>query len=279
MVLQHHTQRRKLYNAFVEGATPTHGHVVEYFLVVFNIMLSAAFVFGSVCFFYEEWLGVGSYTFVFGSFSVFLMQVHAMWEERNSKDHSDPIVDREKSTEFQEHMAFAISGLLFAVGSIFYIPGIGGTDDPNVEYLDQSYGSWIFLCGSFGFAVASYCNACAMADNKDETKMTDVYLLCHKLHVTGLLCSQLGSMFFFSGSFLYRPGLANHCEDETGVAAKWCTSSADTGTWLYVIGSILFFIESILSFACSALKHKYGDKQLKIKQALLEDVRDVPISA
>ena len=78
-------------------------------------------------------------------------------------------------------------------------------------------------------------------------------------------------MFFFTGSFLYRPGLANRCEEAGGVAADWCTSSSDTGTWLFVVGSLLYLIESLLSFASSAMKHKYGDEEVNQKEALLRE--------
>lgn len=260
----HASLRRKLYQRLRSGALPQHGHCLEYFFVIVNLAVSVAYVYGSWTFLYEDLTSQGAWIFIVGSYTIFAIQLCHIVEERHYMKHvlcagkRDPVAARHANAELMEHINYAIAAFLFAGGSFFYMPGM-----PGDVFIKSSLGSALFIAGSFSFVLASFFNSLGLAANKDNSKFTDVYVTCHYLYVTALMCSQCGSIMFFAGSVLYRPELSNSCSSAT------CTSPTTLGTYFYILGSCLYLVEATSCFLTSALKHTFGDDQVKARDASL----------
>ena len=206
----------------------------------------------------------------------------------------DPIHDNH---EINENICFFIACLIFAIASILYEPNL--ISDPVTSTKAHALGSWSFIVGSILFQLGSF-YACLGLSHYYSTLVTSGYaveiaLWCKSLYIWGLLCTQIGSVAFVTGSYLYRPGLEDHCSHVRGSSSSSssssssnnnnssssgsvpshysvyidgvlvednimgvdCVSSINEGTLLYVVGSALFVCQSLLNLYSCWLKQKY----------------------
>merc|ERR1712070_840385 len=116
--------------------------------------------------------------------------------------------------------------------------------------------------------IASMFNAIGLGMNKEEQSQNPVYVVVHYIHIVALFNSQMGSVLFVAGSWMYRPVIGSACPDFNAryegeaqegeiVAEHACETTGTFGTKLYIIGSAMYLIEALLNFVNSALKHKY----------------------
>merc|ERR1711865_871099 len=134
--------------------------------------------------------------------------------------------------------------------------------------MGEPWGAFLFVLGSLMFVAASMFNAIGLGMNKSEADTKNqAAVAIHYIHVVALIASQLGSTAFVCGSFLYRPVFpacpalteryAGAAQVGQEVAVEACESTADFGTRLYIVGSVMYVAESLLGFLCSVLKGQY----------------------
>jgi len=236
-------------------ADPEHGHWMEHLVSITAILVNFGFIIGSWCFYSDmslTALWVGDWIFIIGSFMSVLGSLHAI-DESKAMSHLEEFSStrslsnmkvRLERNEFLENIFYLLAGAIFFLGSIFFMPGIYG-DHEELEETFQRIGSYLFIAGSFGFVMATFFSAIAMAadPNHQNFEQGSVKMTCHYYHVFGLAFAQIGSVLFVVGSFLYRP-----------LFAMGHPAAADAGTKCYVIGSILFTLESILNYKIVLLK-------------------------
>jgi len=250
--------RPKAYHKVMDrGADPEHGHWMEHLVAIVAIVVNVGFVIGSYCFFSDmspNALWIGDWIFIIGSFMSVLGSLHAI-DESHAMSHLDEMTSRKslsnmrvrkERNEFLENVSYLIAGAIFFLGSIFFMPGIYG-DHEELEETYQRIGSYLFIAGSFGFVMATYFSAIEMAadPNHQNFEHGSIKMKCHYLHVFGLGFAQIGAVFFVVGSFLYRP-----------LFALGHPAAADAGTKCYIIGSVLFVLESVLNYWIVLLKSK-----------------------
>lgn len=248
--------RPKAYHKVINrDADPEHGHWMEHLIAIVAIVVNVSFIIGSY-FFYSGlapiFLWLGDWIFIIGSFVMVLASLHAIHEshaishleEFTSRRSLSNTKMRKERNEFLENMFYLIAGVIFFIGSIFFMPGIYG-DHEELEETFQRIGSYLFITGSFGFVLATYFSAIGMAADPNHQSFGEgsIKMKCHYLHVFGLMFAQIGSVCFVVGSFLYRP-----------LFAMGHPAAADAGTKLYVIGSVLFTIESVMNYRILMLK-------------------------
>lgn len=245
---------------------------------IINICVQFAFLYGSILFLNSDVasLQLGDELFITGSVITFAFAAYNLVESRHHwLNYYD--AEREDRIEFWEVSMFFIAGLVFMIGSFFYWPGVyewpmfcgDQCEDETVigdmEFNGESWGAFLFVMGSLLFVVASMFNAIGMGMNKfEDDRDNGAAVAVHYIHVVALIASQLGSTCFVVGSFLYRPVFpacpalteryAGEAQVGQAVAEQACESTGTYGTWLYIYGSTLYCLESLLMFAASAMK-------------------------
>jgi hypothetical protein len=285
----HVAQRPRFFNLCISGAKPQHGHFIEYAMSITNTLVQAGFLWGSYLFLSSEPndLRLGDTLFIIGSVITFVFALMSLIETRGHWQNYKQ-AEREDRIEFWESTMFFFAGLIFMIGSFFYWPGIYtwwyagaaecGESPPedctyihDMEESGEAHGARCFIIGSVMFLIASMFNGIGLGMNKDEGQTYDVNptsAVVHYIHIAALFSSQMGSVLFVAGSWMYRPVIGGSCSDfqtayigqeQEGqvVAAHACESTGTFGTKLYIIGSALYLVEALLNFTNSALKHKY----------------------
>jgi len=273
----HVAQRPRFFNLCCQGATPQHGHFLEYGMSVTNILVQVGFTWGSYLFLSSNPtdLRIGDCLFIAGSVITFMFALFSLIESRKHWENYKQ-AEREDRIEFWESSLFFFAGLVFLVGSLFYWPGIygwwySGEDESFISSMEESgegHGAGCFVAGSVLFLMASMFNGIGLGMNKEENEQNDMARMVHYIHLGALICSQMGSVLFVAGSWMYRPIGGSGCPDfdpryegeaQEGepVAEHACETTGTFGTWLYIYGSLLYLTEALLNFTNSALKHKY----------------------
>jgi len=234
-------------------------------------------------------LRFGDTLFILGSVITFAFALFNMVESRaHWKDYAN--AEREDRIEFWETLMFFLAGCVFLAGSIFYWPGIfawwyqGQTETyiNDAEEHGEGVGAYCFVSGSTLFLIASMFNAIGLGMNKEEAEENRISVITHYIHVVALMCSQCGSVLFVAGSLMYRPGVGGSCADYNAryegaaqvgevAAAHACVSTGTFGTNLYIYGSVLYLIESLLGFVNSILKGSYLADDDKVGHKTVEE--------
>jgi len=233
-------------------AEPEHGHHMEYVVAWLGVAVNIGFIIGSVCFLSRWPIAViffGDWFFVIGSAITVCLSIHAIHESHALEKFSEMLrltggENRLMRNEFLEQLNFLGSGIIFFIGSLLYMPGIYGDNQEMKEY-GAALGAYCFITGSMGFVMASFFSAIGMASDPNHQNLQpgSIKMYCHYLHIMGLACAQIGSVFFVTGSVLYRP-----------IFAFGQDVAADAGTRYYLVGSVLYTIEALLCLKVCYLK-------------------------
>lgn len=253
---------------------------------VINILVQVGFLWGSYLFLSsdEDDLKLGDTLFILGSIITFVFALFNLIESRAHWQNYYK-AEREDRIEFWETSMFFFAGLIFMIGSFFYWPGIyswwyagaaecGESPPEDCHYINEmeesgeAHGARCFIAGSFMFLIASMFNGIGLGMNKEEAEPNPTSVVVHYIHIAALFMSQMGSVLFVAGSWMYRPVIGGACgefepayigaEQEGEVVAQHaCESTGTFGTKLYIIGSAMYLVEALLNFTNSALKHKY----------------------
>jgi len=233
-------------------AEPEHGHHMEYVVAWLGVAVNIGFIIGSVCFL-SRWptavIFFGDWFFVIGSAITVCLSIYAIHESHALEKFSEMLrltggENRLMRNEFLEQLNFLGSGIIFFIGSLLYMPGIYGDNQEMKEY-GAALGAYCFIAGSMGFVMATFFSAIGMASDPNHQNLQpgSIKMYCHYLHIMGLACSQIGSVFFVTGSVLYRP-----------IFAFGQDVAADAGTRYYLVGSVLYTIEALLCLKVCYLK-------------------------
>lgn len=244
---------------------------------VINILVQVGFVWGSYLFWSSETsdLQLGDVLFITGSVITFVFAAYNLAESR-AHWQNYYMAEREDRIEFWETACFFLAGLIFMIGSFFYWPGIynywySDATEHEINEMEESgeaHGARCFIIGSILFLIASMFNAIGLGMNKEENEQNPMMRRVHYIHLVALFFSQMGSVLFVAGSWMYRPVISSACPDyneryegaaQEGeiVAEHACETVGWFGTKLYIIGSTFYLIEALLNFTNSALKHKF----------------------
>mmetsp|Transcript_35248 Transcript_35248/g.101231 ORF Transcript_35248/g.101231 Transcript_35248/m.101231 type:complete len:303 (+) Transcript_35248:544-1452(+) len=258
------------------------------------VLASVMFVVGSFCFLPGPWedIRIGDILFIFGSF-IYLGKSAISMRELCS-DHGHHVVKAvEHGADFFENVCYFVACIVFTAGCVLWWPGIYANKESKL--VGQIIASWCFIIGSLGFVVASFCNAVLLSKSKMFALIPGKSgELVYFLAFTSLLCSQLGGVFFTTGSYMYRPGFNNHCErhiragwsrltdasdkfdnvedviawlhqefnltrkdaEQLIPADDWCVDIEAYGTLLYIVGSCLYLIQSVLYYIIAVIKER-----------------------
>lgn len=246
------TSRRRVFHGLlrphqIRDVTPEYGHNAELVMDLLYATANLMFVVGSVCFFANLPRAAryaGAILFLIGSVFTAVCAFITLLE--NIAVRSAKAKVRPGRNEVLESINYVIAGVLFAVGSVLWVPGVFHT--PGSKVVGQGAGTWLFILGSFSLTLASYANAIGLATERGWEGVPDGWArTCFRIDCFGLGCTQIGSVLFVAGSFLYRPGFENHCEERgaEGAANEVCISTSFFGTKLYVVGSVFFLMQSV----------------------------------
>jgi len=182
----------------------------------------------------------------------------ALVEYMNLQDASD----KQIQNACLETSMYAIAGILFAMGTWMFLP-IWKDDTATWDW--NTVGAWLFIIGSFGFVYAGLNSALNLRYDPlfDKIRVCgyNPYYLAREA-VTSGLC---GSVLFVVGSFYFRPAGYYECPDE--VSIRWCSSTASTGAWCFIIGSCCFVWQSFLALLGGLLTHSH-----KFREEVLQSI-------
>ncbi len=260
--------RPRRYSRVVRKGEPPdkirHGHHSEYEMHAISILCNIAFVFGSACFlsvFPDEWgPKVGAHCFLGGALvmgftsAIGVLEHHAHLKE--SARYRDAALYNQIKLMFEE-LCYALGSAAFVIGSIFFEPRFENTlSSEKEEARFAQWGTTMFIVGSMFYVLASYLNALSIAHEGLLTKNAEADAVGWVGRATlqvSLFAVQLGSVFFFAGSFLYQ-GKLDACF--TGMAPRL---PLDQGSLLYIAGSACYLLQSLLSLADTLRRHGAED--------------------
>lgn len=193
-----------------------HEYMLGFLGLCFNIM----FAIGSICFFsgVKAVLELGDWLFIIASVGVFLMAGWTVVECLVARHASE--LNEHQRDELLESLHYCISALIFAGGSVLFMPGLYASE--TSEFWGHEWGAWLFAIGSFGFLSAAYWNALGLGARRDhsekEAKEADLARSraeerCSYIASVELWVLLTASALFVVGSFLYRPSLETQCPD------------------------------------------------------------------
>lgn len=240
---------------------------LEHTSAVFDVVKEVATVIACVCFFSDKdaILELGDALFTVFSFLGFLLNIVDIYTTPNLRSKiRDPLV----RVEVFETFIFMVAGMFFFVGCIFYWPGITG----KYAVACESIGAWCFVIGSFGFVVAGAFNSFTLGIHAMELQLANrEFHLAFTIQKRGIILAIIGSCFFVAGSFMYRTvfnetcapytsrysaqhGVLSRTETVLGSTQAYCLSTEYYGTWLYVIGALFLWAETVLNVIVSPMK-------------------------
>lgn len=263
------TRPRVYHSLVLQNHTPQHGHHVEYSVELCFVAANSMFLAGSALFLSAETTVLGAELFLIGSIIFVILSWVNMREQRAYDDFSftemseklvlgahllpesvdaNPLQRIGSVERVLENVCYMFGSLCFALGSSLYIHRFMRIKE------DEEWGSWLFVVGSISFVLATFFNGLGMtAAYLDPSLPPSIAVTAYHLAATGLCCTQLASVFFCVGSFLYRPGLDTECNERDD---NVCVSASLEGTWLYILGSLLYLAQSCLNIVSARLKHR-----------------------
>jgi len=152
------------------------------------------------------------------------------------------------------------SALLFTVGCALFVPPTDGRGGVRMA------GAWCYVGGSWGLNVATFFRALGMSQVrvKSGPVAKETLVLMYRLSCVALFCAHLGSGLFLAGSFLYEPAFARDCSFLFKLHVEvepleLCRDIANMGSALYLIGSVAYLLDAILSIAEYRV-HKWANR-------------------
>jgi len=173
--------------------------------------------------------------FVTSAISVFIL-LHAIHEAHEVLALNDA-EEGKHQREVAELVLFLVSSILFAVGSVLFLPDVS----KYAERTDIHAGTWCFLLGSADLALAFFVNSLSVAQVGTWRHQT----LKNKLGILSLFLGQFGSALFLIGTPAFFPQLYGN--------SRW--NIVRFGTHLYLAGCIAFLLGALLNLALAHVKH------------------------
>lgn len=213
----------------------------------------ATFVGGSICFFPQlsSWLGVGGWLFFVGSVLYLsvtghdLLEVRKYWRTHNTNTFADKI-------EATTALAYVTGSLLFALGSLAFLPSIG---------LDVT-GVWLFVVGSVLFMLGGFINMLQVVEAPSL-----IYMQLFNLTVAQFI---VGSALFLAATipYLWHLGPGAQTQVETFSAARFLFASV-----LFFTGAIAIYYRKLVRKRLESFCHASGLGTMFI-HALRSEIED-----
>lgn len=221
MAFKRQTVRPRLFHKlFASAATEADlvtGHIMEYAEDVVYFFGDIGFIIGSI-FFFAKWYDdvglAGLWMFIIISAINLVLGTHDLYETVQAKKLG--LLKTLERNEVLECSMNVFSALLFLIGCIIELP--------KFENATFKFADLFSVFGSAALVVSSFYNALGMAADKTESLMSRVCLFC----------TLMGSVMFTVGATLYLPEISN------------VDLAYTLGTWLYVLGSVLFTLSGFL---------------------------------
>mmetsp|Transcript_22157 Transcript_22157/g.69167 ORF Transcript_22157/g.69167 Transcript_22157/m.69167 type:complete len:315 (-) Transcript_22157:65-1009(-) len=210
--------KRLIWKVEQDLETSAHHTCSAYLAGTLNIIISIAFLVGSVLFLeaMPTWaVKLGDWLFIFGACLSCLLAGQAVMEARVAFELGH--LTDEGRNEFFESVWFFVSNVVFFAGSILFYPGLFVTEASKDT--GHEIGACLFALGSFGMVLASYCNALGMSAQGPRAKGGTAAAAIRQLASTELFLAMVGSVLFVVGSFFYRPSLDTKCGEGTPAAS------------------------------------------------------------
>jgi len=260
MPCRHHSLRTREYGSVALHSS--HGDGCEIIIEIIMFLATVMFVAASALYYSglpPACLIVAELLWMIGSLIFFVVSVVELCELCGSSEK--PILS---VPVFHEQMAYLVSTLVFTIGTVLLWSGLYGGNAANEEKGEMS-SCFFLIAGSFGFLVANIWNWMTLTFSEEASDgETNSTWAC--LTRAALLCATLGSVFFILGSWLFSLDVEDGCDEYLPAqlltanqtkarSGKWCVSIDDQGTWLFVIGSLLFLLQNGLNLAKLCVKH------------------------
>mmetsp|Transcript_25432 Transcript_25432/g.73367 ORF Transcript_25432/g.73367 Transcript_25432/m.73367 type:complete len:353 (+) Transcript_25432:89-1147(+) len=275
-------------NVYTSKAELEYGTAAEYVVHGLGILTNLLFVVGTICFFEvlppEVYRG-GIWCFIIASIMHLMISIFQSWESSSARWRSPGMIH----SELAENILYCTAGVSYFVGSILWLPGL--YSNPMRLLWGHATATWFFIWGSFALVVGSYWNAVGVIETNTLAR-TRIPIWVRRCASVALCCTAVGGSLFVAGSFLFRPGFKNSCE-EPSIAAevagekrlrhrRWqteqtimrprrlrtttpppdqemvslCVDVIAQGTWLFLWGSVFFLAQSVLSLVCTMALHR-----------------------
>lgn len=245
------TLRPKTFNVmFSSKASPAHGHWIEYFVDSVTILMNIFFIIGCYCFesSSNSVYAFGDWLFITACIVNAVIAINDFIEALHKKN----IMNSTGRDEILETGFFVLANVLFAVGCVFFLPG--------VKYLGKFYytasaiGAWLCILGSFGLLYGTFYTAIYFEHEPDDSQLDpETRERCRQLTKMNINATLIGSALFLVGSFMYRPIFGGLCPPRS--TASVCEAVSSYGTKCYLYGCYLFFVASIFALMTTYLKH------------------------
>lgn len=263
-----------------------------------NLVVNIGFIFGSIFFlpnipeiFGYESAYVGDILFIIGAMIGFILAVRSLYLTHEAGKTREVVASRIERNEYFETVLYAVAAAIFFCGSLLFFPPFLEADwqTEETKFAYEKVGAHLFAAGSLGYVMAGFYNGFsqgAHAQEIDKSIDTTAEELIHYLKKYGLLCVVIGSCLFVTGSFMYRPGFAQDCNDETipqgnttttdegEVNHLPCVSIMDFGTYCYIVGSVLFTVDSIFELVVVYLRTTQPEEDSDASDAEGDDDED-----
>uniref|UniRef100_A0A0G4F591 YrhK domain-containing protein n=1 Tax=Chromera velia CCMP2878 TaxID=1169474 RepID=A0A0G4F591_9ALVE len=184
------------------------------------------------------------------------LMLHAAIDSYHHIHHLLPALRQERGNaelEFEESVLYTLSSLMFAAGSILFLPEVYETDERT--YLTA--GTWLFFFGSLLLWLASFLNSL----NVYEVGPWSLQHPSVKVGTISLMITQFGSICYAVGSVGYFPQLASDTPTEWNIVAF--------GTIFYVVGASAYVLSAFLTVVVALIKHSDAVKVAAHKRNLV----------
>lgn len=180
------------------------------------------FIAGSVLFLpkYDEWVHLGSWLFIVGSFFYLFVAAHDLYETMHA---SEP-----KVVDALAAGAYCAGGLIFIVGSYQFLPSVGA----------YTAGAYNFIIGSILFISGAVYNSIQIFDS--PTRESALYA-----NFTAV-CYVIGSTLFLSGSVPYLWEFESAHDSET--VHRYLGFQFVLGSCLFLVGGAINLYRAYLIF-------------------------------
>jgi hypothetical protein len=247
-----------------------------------TIFGAGTFVVGSLLMLGDEESNIkGDILYVIGSVIYFLQSLYLLFEMFHSHTRSYLLAKNRLLLELFENLMYVLACIVFLVGTAFFWPGLFKGDE---AILYESYGSKLFIVGSFMFVWAGSFNSLTFSKetvmeelldglDKNDQRLKNAAKRSYQLHALALFCSITGGCMFVTGSYLFRPEYSKKCDqgyllgmNTTGhmrTSQKMCLETAVAGTWLFFWGSVLYTVQAFAILFNTCLKGAVFDVSIK----------------
>jgi len=181
---------------------------------------------------YDDFGVASSWLFIIFSVVNTVLGLHDLYETLQAQKLGLCTIER---SEVLECLLNILSAMLFTIGSCLGLPEVSD------KLTDFMWDDVFSVVGSALLVVSAFYNALGMAAEKTETLSSRICLFC----------TLMGAVMFTIGSWLYLPEIVD------------VSDAYSQGTWLYILGSVLFTVGGSISVMLVSVASKTKGREEK----------------